>query len=105
MRVCLICEGCYPYVPGGVSSWIQMLCSEFRQIDFVIWAIATTREEMSEYSYKIPDNVKEIRTLYLGDEVFHKSHHKVVLSESEKKVLKNLVWNLWIRLIGSVFWN
>ena len=23
MRVCLIVEGAYPYVTGGVSSWIQ----------------------------------------------------------------------------------
>lgn len=95
MRVCLICEGCYPYVPGGVSGWIQMLCSEFRDIDFVIWAIASTREEMPQYSYPIPDNVKEIRTIYLGDEVFHKSRHRVVLSGREKQVLKNLV-------VGSV---
>ena len=27
MRVCLICEGCYPYIPGGVSSCVQMLCT------------------------------------------------------------------------------
>lgn len=91
MRVCLICEGCYPYVPGGVSSWIQMLCSEFHDIDFVIWSIATTREEMAEYSYKVPDNVKEVRTLYLGDESFHNSRYKIVLTEREKGVLKNLL--------------
>ena len=28
MRVCLICEGSYPYVSGGVSNWVQMLCNE-----------------------------------------------------------------------------
>ena len=25
MRICLLAEGCYPYVVGGVSSWVQML--------------------------------------------------------------------------------
>ena len=25
MRICLLAEECYPYVAGGVSSWIQML--------------------------------------------------------------------------------
>ncbi|PWX51741.1 hypothetical protein CYK89_15410, partial [Clostridium perfringens] len=24
MKICLIAEGSYPYVTGGVSSWIQM---------------------------------------------------------------------------------
>ncbi len=109
MRVCLICEGCYPYVPGGVSGWIQTLCSAFQDVEFVVWALATTREEMSEYSYNIPGNVKEIRTVYLGDEAFRKTHHKVILSEEEKAVLRNLVvesmdkidWIAILELIGK----
>ena len=46
MRVCLICEGCCPYIPGGVSSWVQMLCTHFSNIEFVIWSIATTKKEI-----------------------------------------------------------
>lgn len=91
MRVCLICEGCYPYVPGGVSGWVQMLCSRFQDIEFVIWAIATTREEMPEYAYRLPENVKEVRTLYLGDEAFQRPKKKIVLPEKEKEVLKGLM--------------
>lgn len=91
MRVCLICEGCYPYVPGGVSSWVQMLITQFQDIEFTIWAIATTREEMSEYAYPIPSNVKEIRTLYLGDAEFKKSGKKVRLSKHEKETFKGLI--------------
>lgn len=95
MRVCLICEGSYPYVPGGVSSWVQMLCSQFQDVEFVVWAIATTREEMPEYRCRVPDNVKEIQTLYLGDVVFKKTGHKVRLTRAEKETLKGL-------LIGSM---
>lgn len=91
MRVCLICEGCYPYVPGGVSSWIQMLCSRFQDVEFVVWAIATTREEMPEAVCQVPENVKEIRTLYLGDETFRKSSRKVRLTREEKENLKGLM--------------
>lgn len=91
MRVCLICEGSYPFVPGGVSSWVQMLCTQFSDIEFVIWAIATTREEMSEYAYPIPENVKEIRTQYLGEAVFKKSGQKVRLTRKEKEALKGLM--------------
>lgn len=107
MRVCLICEGCYPYVPGGVSSWIQMLCSEFLEIDFVIWAIATTKEEMSEAVYKIPKNVREIRTLYLGDEGFHRTNKKIRLSKREKETLKSLMLGEteridWVRILQLI---
>ena len=91
MRVCLICEGSYPYVPGGVSSWVQMLCNYFRDVEFVIWAIATTREEMPEYRCHIPDNIKDIHTLYLGDVVFKKTGRKIRLTSAEKKTLKGLL--------------
>lgn len=91
MRVCLICEGCYPYVPGGVSGWIQMLCSAFEGIEFVVWSVATTREEMSAFSYKLPENVKAVHTLYLGDEQFQKGHKRILLSAAEKEVLKDLM--------------
>ncbi len=91
MRVCLICEGSYPYVPGGVSSWVQMLCSQFQDVEFVVWAIATTREEMSEYAYRIPENVREVKTLYLGDAAFRKSNQKIRLTREEKEALKGLL--------------
>lgn len=91
MRVCLICEGSYPYVPGGVSSWVQMLCTQFRDVEFVVWAIATTREEMPEYTCRIPENVKEIQTLYLGDAAFKKSSRKIRLTRKEKETLKGLL--------------
>lgn len=91
MRVCLICEGSYPYVPGGVSSWVQTLCRQFQDVEFVIWAIATTREEMPEYAYRIPENVKEIQTLYLGDAAWGKSGQKIRLTREEKETLKGLL--------------
>ena len=91
MRVCLICEGCYPYIPGGVSSWIQMICTQFSDIEFVIWSIATNREEMSEIVYKVPKNVVDISTLYVGEEQFTKKYKKVKLSPEENQTLKGLI--------------
>lgn len=85
MRVCLICEGSYPYIPGGVSSWIQMLCTQFKDIEFVIWAIATTKEEMSTYAYTLPENVTEVHTIYLGDETFKKHEKKYTFRQKRKK--------------------
>ena len=104
MRVCLICEGCYPYIPGGVSSWIQMVCGQFPNVEFVIWSIATTREEMSEYKYKIPENIKEIKTIYLGDGEWTGSHRSIHLRPEEQNTLKKLVIetsadNIWKEIL------
>ena len=91
MRVCLICEGSYPYVAGGVSGWVQMLCSSMQEVEFIIWSIATTREEMSEYKYVLPENVKEVTTIYLGDTVFSGNNKKVRLSVEDTEVLRKLL--------------
>ena len=91
MRICLICEGSYPYVAGGVAGWVQMLCQNLSDIEFVIWAIATTREEMSDYKYSLPSNVVEVRTIYLGDDTFDKNYKKIKLMKEEVEVLKGLV--------------
>jgi len=91
MRVCLICEGSYPYVAGGVAGWVQMLCSSMPETEFVIWAIATTREEMSEYKYVLPENVKEVSTIYLGDTMFTSDYKKIRLDKENTKVLQKLL--------------
>lgn len=91
MKVCLICEGSYPYVAGGVSSWVQMLCKNTPDVDFVIWSIATTREEMSEYKYVLPANVKGVETIYLGDSEFSAKYRKIHLSQADAVTLRKLM--------------
>jgi len=91
MRVCLVCEGSYPFVMGGVSSWIQMILTSFPDIEFVIWTIATNEEEMSEYKYQLPKNVVEVRKIYLTNEKFVVSNKRVKLSKSDKLSLRSLI--------------
>ncbi len=91
MRVCIIVEGSYPYVAGGVSGWVQMLLERFSDLDFVIWSIATSREEMSEMKYVLPPNVKEVRTIYLNDIKFKSEHSHLKLSKAEHEALRSLI--------------
>ncbi len=101
MKVCLICEGSYPYVMGGVSSWVQMLLKEYQDIEFVIWAIATNEKEMHEYKYKIPDNVKEIKKIYLTDRQFEKKHRRVMKLGKDQDVLRSLI----LDKVEDMDWN
>jgi len=91
MRVCIIVEGSYPYVAGGVSGWVQMLLERFSDLDFVIWSIATSREEMSEMKYVLPPNVKEVKTIYLNDIKFKSEHSHLKLTKLEHEALKSLI--------------
>lgn len=91
MKVCLICEGSYPYVAGGVSGWVQMLCENLKEIEFSIFSIATNKEEMSQYKYTLPKNITEVKTVYLAEEEFAAGKHKIKLSKEEMTVLKEFI--------------
>ena len=64
--VCLIVEGCYPYVPGGVSGWIDWLMRTQPDKTFsvvVLWPRPT--EQPARYS--LPGNAVGLHHLYLQD--------------------------------------
>ena len=44
MRICLLTEGSYPYVVGGVSSWCQMLIQGLPEHEFFIYSIGNIHE-------------------------------------------------------------
>ncbi|MGN0779689.1 MAG: GT4 family glycosyltransferase PelF [Aristaeellaceae bacterium] len=67
MRICIILEGCYPYVTGGVSSWIHQYIQAMPQYEFVIWAIGATSEQKGKFKYQLPENVVQVQEVFLGD--------------------------------------
>ncbi len=67
MRICIISEGSYPYVTGGVSSWLQMLMSWMPQHEFIICTIGARECDRRKFSYKIPDNVIKIKEIFLDE--------------------------------------
>lgn len=67
MKICIIAEGSYPYVTGGVSSWIQMLISWLPGHQFVICTIGAKSESRGKFSYTLPDNVTGVKEIFLDD--------------------------------------
>ena len=67
MKVCLIAEGCYPYVIGGVSSWIHSLINAFPQVEFSLIAILSDRSMRGKFLYELPENLTEVYEIYLLD--------------------------------------
>ena len=70
MRICVICEGCYPFVAGGVSSWLHGLIRAMPQHEFVIWAIGAETKQKGKFAYTLPENVVALRDVYL-DALIH----------------------------------
>ena len=54
--VCLILEGTYPYVSGGVSTWVHNLIRALPEVRFCAVSIFPTPKETAEIKYELPDN-------------------------------------------------
>ncbi len=65
MKICLIVEGSYPYVTGGVAAWIQMLIEGMPEHDFIVYSIAAEAKDRGRFQYEPPANLCEIRELFL----------------------------------------
>jgi len=63
--VCLIVEGCYPYVAGGVSTWLDWLMRSQPDTRFTAAAIvAAGQPRVVKYAY--PDNLLGLAEIELG---------------------------------------
>lgn len=62
--ICLILEGTYPYVPGGVSAWTHDLIQKHSELSFHIVCILP-RDDEPEMRYELPRNVKGITKIHL----------------------------------------
>jgi len=65
--VCLILEGTYPYVAGGVSTWVHDLISSMPELRFTAICILASSKEKYTYKYTIPPNFVDPQVLYLHD--------------------------------------
>lgn len=64
--VCLILEGTYPYVTGGVSGWAHELIQEQSHLSFHLLAIVPRDAEL-ELKYTLPSNVVGLSIVRLND--------------------------------------
>lgn len=67
MRICIVAEGCYPYVVGGVSGWVHSMIQAFPQHEFIILSIISDRKQSGKFAYELPENVVQVCESYLQD--------------------------------------
>ena len=109
MRICMILEGCYPYVRGGVSSWVHALMLANPQHEYVLWLIGAKEEDKGNYKYEIPKNVVEIHEVFLDTALRLHASSKDAYPFNERQIaeLKKLVlcadpdWDELFRLYNN----
>ena len=78
MRICLILEGCYPYIFGGVSTWMHQYINEMKEHEFVLWVIGANAKDKGKFVYELPKNVVEVHEVFLDDALRLKDSGKML---------------------------
>lgn len=103
--ICLILEGTYPYVKGGVSTWVHDIVSNLEEFSFHLFFVGAKRSLATEYRYPIPLNVRKVTEIFLFDPLsadhmrpgvlplavrkeFHEKLRNFLLSKGEKEILQ-----------------
>ena len=66
--VMLLLEGTFPYVAGGVSSWVNQIIKAHPQLRFGIAFLGSRRSDYGEMRYALPDNIVHLETHFLYEE-------------------------------------
>lgn len=67
MKICLVLEGSYPYVNGGVSTWMHNYIKGFPQHEFVLWVIGAKARDRGKFVYEMLPNVSSVHEVFLDD--------------------------------------
>ncbi len=111
MTICMIAEGSYPYVAGGVSSWIHQIIMSFPNNDFKVISIMPSQKETTQLKYELPQNVVKLKTIYLDDylNIKHrniKKNPKLTKKEKEElikliRIQQNINWEFIINFFSN----
>lgn len=88
--IMLLLEGTFPYVSGGVSSWVNQIIRGFPELRFGAVFLGSSREDYDGMKYDLPENLVHLEAHYLQD---HLKKPKIVAHEGNMdafKVVRNL---------------
>jgi polysaccharide biosynthesis protein PelF len=67
ITVCLLVEGSYPFITGGVSAWVQELIAALPHVLFKLFTISPSPKQVLRY--ELPRNVVMHSDIVLNEKV------------------------------------
>lgn len=67
LDVLLLLEGTYPYIRGGVSSWVHQIISSMPELTFGAIFIGGQEEDYPNSQYELPSNFVYLKEFYLAE--------------------------------------
>lgn len=90
--ICLLLEGTYPFVRGGVSSWVHQIITGMPDHTFYLIFIGGQRENYKKLGYELPENVVGMEMHYILPEP--------TIAKKHPLHTKNPNFELWERVIS-----
>ncbi len=90
--ICLLLEGTYPYIAGGVSTWTHELIKSQSDLTFTMVCILPPHGSTKRL-YEVPKNVLSIQNLFL-------SQHTGLLNRRLQKAMKALFEKIEVPLLN-----
>lgn len=84
--VAMILEGTYPYVSGGVSSWVHAIITAMPDLTFGLIYLAPSMKAKREFKYKLPPNVTDFVEIYIFETVMGTPERSAPSPEAWKAV-------------------
>lgn len=69
--VMLLLEGTFPYVSGGVSSWVNQIIRGLPELTFGGVFIGSSPDDYGDFKYELPHNLKHLEIHYLHGKQTH----------------------------------
>lgn len=69
--VCLLLEGTFPYVRGGVSTWVKQIIEGLPHLSFSIIYLGADAQSQGEPAYELPANVVHLESHFLLEHMQH----------------------------------
>src|SRR5688500_7166069 len=88
-EVCLLVEGTYPFLPGGVSAWVHDIIKGHPELKFSIFNIGSHPGSYGPACYVLPDHVTGLHQIYCRE------GETTALSAAERARLDHDIRTLW----------
>ncbi len=107
--VCLVLEGTYPYVQGGVSSWVHQIVTELPDVTFALFFLGSTREQAAKKRYTPPANVISLIEVFLFEPLPPEELVPAPLDANSRQRLFSALSHFYLKAEGEAqlpaFWD
>jgi Glycosyltransferase len=86
--VLFIAEGTYPFIKGGVSTWVHQIITGMRDLNFGVLFLGSRPEDYKSIGYELPDNLVYLEAVFLFSEEENVKTKKVKRESERVKLLR-----------------